>query len=228
MMPSADAANFALPVSGVLRKVQAIMLGRFAASLITAPGIDKRQWITKMNHDYNFTVTFAIPDSVNEEALETQLFEAGCDDAIVGLGQKGRLALNFNREAKSAEAAILSALRDVKSAVPEARLVESGPDLVGISDMAMLLAFSRQNMRKLIQTNLASFPLPVHEGASAIWHFTDVLAWFSTMKKRDIEPELMDVARVSMNVNLARETKRVDYQLQSQLIDIAQAQTVAE
>jgi hypothetical protein len=48
------------------------------------------------------------------------------------------------------------------------------------------------------------------------------------MKKRDIEPELMDVARVSMNVNLARETKRVDYQLQSQLIDIAQAQTVAE
>lgn len=175
----------------------------------------------KTNRDYDFTMTFAIPVSISDEVLEAKLFEAGCDDAILGLGQKGRLALHFTRQAESAEAAILSALGTVKNAVPEARLVESGPDLVGISDMAKLLAFSRQNMRKLIQTNLASFPLPLHEGASAIWHFADVLAWFSTVRKREIEPELMDVARVSMNVNLARETRRVDRQLQSQLRDIA-------
>jgi hypothetical protein len=174
-----------------------------------------------MNHDYDFTLTLAIPETIEAEELEKRLFAAGCDDAIIGLGQKGRLALNFIREAESAEAAILSALRDTKHAVPDARLVEVGPDLVGISDMARLLDFSRQNMRKLIQTHLASFPLPLHEGASALWHLVDVLVWFSDQQKRHIQPDLLDVARVSMGVNLMRETKRVDRQLQSQLQGIA-------
>lgn len=174
-----------------------------------------------MTSDFDFTLTFAISDSIDTEALEAQLFEAGCDDAIIGIGQKGRLAVSFVREAKSAEVAILSALRDVKRAVPEAQLVESGPDLVGVSDMARLLTFSRQNMRKLIQTNLASFPLPIHEGSSAIWHFADVLAWFSDIQKRDIPFELMDVAQVSMSVNLVREADRVDPGVQAQLKDIA-------
>ncbi len=174
-----------------------------------------------MNPEFDFTLTFAIPEAAEPETLESALFEAGCDDAIIGLGQKGRLALNFTREAESAEAAMLSALRDVKEAVPEARLVEAGPDLVGISDMARLLAFSRQNMRKLIHTHLASFPLPVHEGASAIWHLADVLAWSSETQKRAVPPDLLDVARVSMGVNLAREVHRVDRRLQAQLKDIA-------
>lgn len=145
----------------------------------------------------------------------------GCDDAIMGLGQKGRLALNFTREAASAETAILTALRDVKQAVPQARLVEATPDLVGVSDMARLLGFSRQNMRKLIQTHLASFPLPLHEGTSAIWHLADVLVWLSEKQNRTIQPGLLDVARVSMGVNLARETERADRRLQAQLKDIA-------
>jgi hypothetical protein len=170
-----------------------------------------------MNRDYDFTLTFAIPDGPDQEALEFELFEAGCDDAIIGLGQKGRLALNFTREAESAESAILSALENVKQAVPKVRLVEAGPDLVGISDMARLLAFSRQNMRKLIQTHTASFPLPVHEGASAIWHLADVLAWSVETEKRAVPPELMDVARVSMGVNLVRQAGRIDQQFQAQL-----------
>lgn len=163
-----------------------------------------------MARDYDFTLTFAIPGTVDPDSLENALFEAGCDDAILGIGQNGRLAPNFTREADSAETAILSALRDVKSALPEARLVEAGPDLVGISDMARLLAFSRQNMRKLIQTHLTNFPLPLHEGASAIWHFADT-------QRRDIKPNLMEVAKVSMGVNLAREAERIDQQLQARL-----------
>jgi len=194
---------------------------RFAVSWIIAPAIRVQEERMTMNSEYDFTLTFALPDAVDSEALEARLFEADCDDAIVGIGQKGRLALNFTREAESAEAAILSALRDVKQAVPDARFVEAAPDLVGVSDMARLLEFSRQNMRKLIQTHLASFPLPLHEGASAIWHLADVLAWFSDQQQRDVQPGLLDVARVSRGVNLMRETKRVDRQLQSQLQDIA-------
>jgi len=174
-----------------------------------------------MNRNFDFTLTFAVPENGDADDLEQRLFAAGCDDAIMGLGQKGRLALNFTREAASAETAILTALRDVKQAVPQVRLVEATPDLVGVSDMARLLGFSRQNMRKLIQTHLASFPLPLHEGASAIWHLADVLVWLSEKQNRTIQPGLLDVARVSMGVNLARETERVDRRLQAQLKDIA-------
>ncbi|HDZ39239.1 MAG TPA: DNA-binding protein [Marinobacter sp.] len=174
-----------------------------------------------MNRDFEFSLTFAIPETIALDEIEERLFKAGCDDAIIGFGQKGRLGLNFTREAVSAETAILSALRDVKQAFPQARLVEAAPDLVGISDMAKLLGFSRQNMRKLIIAHQASFPLPLHEGASAIWHLADVLLWLSDKRNRSISPSLLAVARVSMGVNLARETERVDRRLQAQLKDIA-------
>ncbi len=192
------------------------MLGRFAASLITAPRTEVSK-VKTMNREYDFTLKFSVPPDLAQDQIESSLFQAGCDDAIIGLGQKGRLALNFTREAASAEQAMLSALQDVQRVLPEARMVEAGPDFVGISDMASLLMFSRQNMRKLIQTHLTSFPLPVHEGASALWHLCDVLAWFSEKQKRAIPADLMEVAQVSMGVNLVREAGRIDQRLQAQL-----------
>ena len=174
-----------------------------------------------MNPSFDFTLTFAVPLTLEVEKIEERLFEAGCDDAIIGFGQKGRIALNFTREAESAEVAILSALRNVKAALPHANLVEAAPDLVGVSDMAGVLGFSRQNMRKLIQTHSASFPLPLHEGASSIWHLADVLAWFSEKQKRAIQQELMGVAQVTMGVNFTREMDRVDRRLLAQLRAIA-------
>ncbi|MBB3232057.1 helix-turn-helix transcriptional regulator [Halomonas stenophila] len=161
-----------------------------------------------MTH-YGFTLKFAVPDALEMETLETRLFEAGCDDALVGLGQKGRLALQFSREAASAEEAITSAMADVKHAIPEARLIEAGPDLVGVTDIAELFAFSRQNMRKLLQSHLATFPLPLHEGRASLWHLAEVLEWFRTHQHKAIDEVLSEVARVSMQANVARETRRL-------------------
>lgn len=158
---------------------------------------------------YDFTLKFAVPDALDMETLETRLFEAGCDDALVGLGQKGRLALEFSREAASAHEAITSALADVKRAIPEARLIEVGPDLVGVTDIAELFAFSRQNMRKLLQSHLATFPLPLHEGRASLWHLAEVLEWFRTHQHKAIDEALREVARVSMQANVARETRRL-------------------
>lgn len=174
-----------------------------------------------MTNEFEFTLKFAIPEALEPGQLEERLFEAGCDDAILGLGQAGRLALSFTREANSAEAALVSALKDVRKAIPKARLVEAGPDLVGISDIARLLDFSRQNMRKLIQTHLANFPLPLHEGKSAIWHLADVLEWFIQRQDRPVENSLVQVAKASMGVNLARESKRMNPILNEQLREIA-------
>lgn len=160
-------------------------------------------------NEYEFTLKFAIPEAFDREALEARLFEAGCDDALVGTGQQGRVALRFTRASASAGEAVESAIHDVQQALPQARMVEAEPDLVGVSDIAELFAFSRQNMRKLVLTNPESFPLPLHEGRSSLWHLAEVLDWFETRQARAVDPALREVARASMTVNAAREAARL-------------------
>lgn len=59
------------------------------------------------------------------DVLVERLAEEGCDDALVGDGQPGRLALEFVREAPSAHGAIEVAIEDVGRAIPNARLIEA-------------------------------------------------------------------------------------------------------
>ena len=160
-------------------------------------------------NEYEFTLKFAIPADLDREALEACLFESGCDNALVGTGQKGRVALTFVRAASSATEVVESAMSDVLRALPHARLIEVEPDLVGVSDIAELFAFSRQNMRKLVQTHTESFPLPLHEGRSSLWHLAEVLDWFEARQEREVDPALREVARASMTVNAAREAARL-------------------
>ena len=158
---------------------------------------------------YEFTLKFAVPTGIERETLEARLFEVGCDDALIGSGKPGRLALTFDRSAANARQAIDSALRDVRKAVPEARLIEAEPDFVGVSDIADVFSFSRQNMRKLVQTHPESFPLPLHEGRSSLWHLAEVLDWFEARQERTVDPMLREVARANLAVNVARESALV-------------------
>lgn len=158
---------------------------------------------------YEFTLKFAIPDGIDTEALEARLFDNGCDDALLGVGQKGRLTLSFTRGAESAGQAVDSAISDVRRAVPQARLIEAAPDLVGVSDIADFFDCSRQNMRKLMQTHVDTFPLPLHEGRSSLWHLVDVLDWFAQRQGRNVDSMLREVARASMRVNAGREVSRL-------------------
>jgi len=160
---------------------------------------------------YDFTLKFALGYSdADPETYLKRLAEEGCDDALVGLGQNGRIALNFTRNAPSACDAILSALSDVKRAIPDAKLFEASPDLVGLTEIADLLGFSRQNMRMLMVRNGSDFPLPVHEGKPAIWHLSKVLEWFKGKKSHRVDEALFDVAHVSMQCNLAKESGCID------------------
>ena len=67
--------------------------------------------------EYTFTLKYQLADDDRDpEVLVERLGEAGCDDALIGIGQPGRLALEFTREAENAEVAVRSALADVRSA----------------------------------------------------------------------------------------------------------------
>jgi hypothetical protein len=71
------------------------------------------------------TVEYQLRDGDSLDNVVERLGATGCDDALVGIGRVGRLSLDFTREATSAEAALASALSDVKRAVPSAQLTET-------------------------------------------------------------------------------------------------------
>lgn len=158
--------------------------------------------------EYDFTLKFKV-NTDDVDALVERLGEAGCDDALVGVGQPGRIALDFTREAQSAETAIISALADVKHAIPDAKLVEVSPDFVGLSDVAELIGVTRQNMRKLRLAHASSFPPPIHEGSAAVWHLAPVLMWLEERGNYLGEQTVLEVARAAMQVNLAKEAKQL-------------------
>ena len=160
--------------------------------------------------EYIFTLKYQLAAAdCDPQALVERLGEAGCDDALVGTGLPGRLALEFTREATDAAAAVRSALADVRRAVPSARLIEAAPDLVGLTDVAEIVGVSRQNMRKLMLSNAGSFPAPVHEGSASIWHLADVLGWLKARGSYSMTQDLLDVAQVALQVNAAKEGQRL-------------------
>lgn len=161
--------------------------------------------------EFTFKLNYQLSsDNADPDALVERLGEAGCDDALVGIGQPGRLALEFTREADNAFAAITSALADVKKAIPTAKLIEAGPDLVGLTDIADVVGVTRQNMRKLAVTNFATFPTPVHAGSSALWHLVDVLGWMLPRGGYIVEPGTVEVATTAKQLNLVKQSQQLE------------------
>jgi hypothetical protein len=101
--------------------------------------------------EYDFTLKFNLQNPHDNPSIYIEsLYKGGCDDALIGVGKKGYISLNFIREASSAYEAISSAIVDVKKVLPCATLVEATPDFVGLTDAAKILGCTRQNIRKLI------------------------------------------------------------------------------
>lgn len=166
-------------------------------------------------NSYDFTLKFLLPDTESDpEAYIEALASSGCDDALVGIGQNGRIVLNFTREAKSAEQAVTSALRDVKKAIPKACLTEAAPDYVGLTEIADLLGFSRQNMRKLMLNHGPNFPAPIHDGKPALWHLATVLQWLSEETDYEIDQAELSTASTTMQLNLSRELQALEPRFQ--------------
>jgi len=166
--------------------------------------------------EFDFTLKFAF-SNINTEAENyvESLGKAGCDDAIIGIGKKGKIAFQFCREAKDASEAIFSAIKEINSVIADARLVEATPDLVSVSDIAELLGFSHQNIKKL-RHNL-TFPEPIHEGTFVVWHLAKVLQWFEQGQGKQIEPSLMEIANANMQLNIAKEFASLEPQFQARI-----------
>ncbi len=159
---------------------------------------------------YGFSLLFTLPAEDEDPDIHVEaLYEAGCADATIGIGKLGMIALDFDRDAASAHAAIESAMRDVRKVIPKAKLVEASPDYVGLTEAAEIAGFSRQNMRKLMLKDTNSFPVAVHIGNPAVYHLDAVLKWFKDVRKIAVRDDLVEISTVTRQINLAKELSQL-------------------
>lgn len=98
---------------------------------------------------HHFTLIVDGPD-VQEDALIEALFDAGCDDALVGRSE-GIQYVDFDREATELDDAVLSAVADVEKipgVVGVARIADAG--LVSMADIATRTGRIREGVRLLV------------------------------------------------------------------------------
>ena len=131
---------------------------------------------------YQFTLIVEGPDLQADDLIDA-IYEAGCDDALVGRAG-GVQYLDFDREASSLEEAILSAVTDAEhvDGVEVVRLADAG--LVSMADIAIRMGRTRESVRLLIagERGPGGFPPPVTDPRSRyrLWRWSDVERWLNT------------------------------------------------
>jgi hypothetical protein len=132
----------------------------------------------EMMTTHSFVLVLEGVDVLSEE-LEDQLYEAGCDDALL-LSRDGVVCLDFEREAAGLEDAVVSAIHNVEGVGRRVLRVE--PDeLVTASEIGERVGRSRQNIAQLVagQRGPGGFPAPVSgsDRRTRLWRWTDVSGW---------------------------------------------------
>jgi len=160
-----------------------------------------------MNY-YNFSLIFDFDREIDPEIYLDSLYEAGCGDAILGIAEKGSIALDFMRQSDSAYQAVYSAIQQVKSVIPKALLMQVFPDLVGVLELSEIFECTKQNIQKYVNQN--TFPKPFFKGSQAIWHLDEVLVWFCLKNQEKVDLKLLEIAQLARNINLTLETRKAN------------------
>jgi hypothetical protein len=178
-----------------------------------AKGVANRRATDGGMHSYTFTLTFNLAHRGDDPGkFLDALFEAGCDDSSVGIGQHGMIGLDFTRSAASAVEALRSAIRNARTAIPGAVLVHAGPDLVGLTEMAEIFGFSRQNMRKYATGQSAAhdmFPAPAIMGEPSLWHLAEIASWLRLNTTVQPAPDVLEVSKAAARINFEVERERL-------------------
>lgn len=120
--------------------------------------------------------------SVHEEtaSLEDSIFECGCDDALIHF-RNGGVYLEFNREAVTLEEAVISAIKNVKSASLIIEVASVSPaNWVSEAEIAKRANVSRQLVSLWIKGQRRKyFPSPAIKISekSFLWDWSQVAEW---------------------------------------------------
>lgn len=134
---------------------------------------------------HSFTLVLAGVRELSED-LETAVYEAGCDDALLGI-RSGVAFLEFDREVPSLAEAVLGAIRQVEG-IDGIEVVRVEPDdLVTAAEIARRTGRSRESIR-LLASGLrgpGNFPPPVQalRRRSPLWPWAQVAAWMDAHER---------------------------------------------
>lgn len=97
---------------------------------------------------YSFTLVLSGFEEITE-AIENALFDAGCDDALLGV-HSGSPYLAFDREAESLEEAIKSAIKNVEGCGQNIQVVRVIPP--GADTMETINAYLKMRRQLLLKS----------------------------------------------------------------------------
>ena len=152
--------------------------------------------------EHDFALILSGIGELNEK-VEDALFEAGCSDATLSI-QYGYIYMEFSRLAPSLKAAVLSAIRDVRTADIGAEVWRVDEcNLVTPAEIARRIGRSRQLVHQYMtgQRGPGGFPAPecnLTEGAP-LWAWCTVSYWL--YQNDMIRPELQEDAETVAAIN---------------------------
>lgn len=133
--------------------------------------------------EHTFRIVFSIPGDSLEPHLDA-LADAGADDAaFMGPAADGTMTGEFDREAPTFPAAVVSALEALRTAIPDSRLVRVLPDdLVTVAAIAARTGRSDESIRLLAHGRRGPGTFPAATGwineKTQVWRWADVARWF--------------------------------------------------
>lgn len=161
----------------------------------------------KAKKTFEFTLILKNVDECTPN-LEDNLFDAGCDDALINF-RNGTVYLDFDREASSLEEAVISAIKAIKSET-DAEVASVAPEnLVTESEIAKRLNKKRQTVSLWIKgERRKEFPHPVMRltEKSPLWNWCEVVTWLYDNKIIE-DKEWVDKATFFSNINAALEER---------------------
>ena len=117
------------------------------------------------NNTYLFTLVLRGVSKITID-LENDLFESGCDDALLH-SNNGSIFLEFNRKDASLENAVNSAIGNVKKCKNIEVAVVEPADYVTIAEIARRASLTREYIRKLAK-GVAVYPTNALLGNSSL------------------------------------------------------------
>ena len=152
---------------------------------------------------HHFTLIVDGPD-IQSGAVMDALYQAGCDDALIGRAD-GIQYVEFDREAVGVLEAVLSAVADIErvAGVKVVRIADAG--LVSMADIARRTGRTREGVRLLVTgaRGPGGFPPPVTDPRSRyrLWRWSDVERWLAESLGEDAAA-MEDHALAAINASL--------------------------
>lgn len=131
---------------------------------------------------YDFTLIVEGTDFIDDDTVDAA-YEAGCDDALLGVSN-GVPCADFSREAPSLEEAALSAIADIESVdgIEVVRIADAG--LLSIAEIAARTGRTRESVRLLVEGKRGpgGFPPPITDPTRRhrLYYWPEVARWFES------------------------------------------------